>query len=127
MDPLPPNTDPMPPALRALALSLLIETVVPLLNRPRQVPGPPGPGERDEYAKAELWQALRGKCDELSALVLRADDPDEAAEYVLGYLPRHLEYVFEQLFGRKQAPILGAFKAAGRLALWDGGHDADPA
>jgi hypothetical protein len=40
----------------------------------------------------------------LSALVLRADDPRRAAGYVLGYLPKHLEYIFELLFGRKRLP-----------------------
>ena len=69
MDPLQPNTALLPPALRALALGLLIETVVPLLNRGQgEGPAPPGPGESGEDPRAELWQALRGKCDELSAL-----------------------------------------------------------
>src|SRR5205085_2263575 len=89
MDPLQSNTGLLPPTLRALALGLLVETVVPLLNKSRdEGAAPPGEGGRGAEDKAELWQALHGKCGELSALVLRADDPGEAAEYVLGYLPR---------------------------------------
>jgi hypothetical protein len=74
-----------------------------------------------------LWQAFRLKSAELSALVLRADDPGEAAAYVLAYLPKHFDYVFEQLYGRKRHPILGSGKAVGRVASRDGGHEADPA
>jgi hypothetical protein len=47
-----------------------------------------------------LWQATRCKCGELSALVLRADDPEEAAAFVLGYLPKHFKYVLEPAQGR---------------------------
>jgi hypothetical protein len=43
-----------------------------------------------------LWRALRCKCGELRALVLRADDPGEAAAYVLNYLPKHFEGVCER-------------------------------
>jgi hypothetical protein len=93
MDPLLPNGA-LRSFPRALALGLSIETVEPLLNQSIEGPLPP-PGQR------ELWQALRSKCGELSALVLRANDPGEAAEYVLGYLPKHFEYVFEQLFGQR--------------------------
>jgi hypothetical protein len=91
------NTSLLPPALRALALGLLVETPVPLPNRPRG--GGPmllGQGEGGPGGKADWWRAVRRKCGELSALVLRADDPAEAAEYVLGYLPKHLEHVFER-------------------------------
>ena len=43
MDSLQPNTALLPPALRALALSLLIEAVVPVLNKlPEGNPVPPG-------------------------------------------------------------------------------------
>jgi hypothetical protein len=55
---------------------------------------PPGAGNEAE-GKAALWQAMRCKCGELSALVLRADDPEEAAAFVLGYLPKHFKYVLE--------------------------------
>jgi hypothetical protein len=107
MDPLEPNTGLLPPALRALALGLLVETVVPLLNKAGEVGSiPPGPGEADGD-KAELWQALRCKCGELSALVLRAADPGEAAAYVLGYLPKHIEYVLELIHGQKRRPVVG--------------------
>jgi hypothetical protein len=112
MDPLQPNTGLLPPALRALALGLLVETVVPLLNNAREVGSPPpGPGEGDGDGKAELWQALRCKCGELSALVLRATDPGEAAAYVLGYLPKHIEYVLELIHGQKRRPVVGDRKA----------------
>jgi hypothetical protein len=139
MVPFQPNTGLLPPALRALALSLLVETVVPLLNKSREdTPVPPGQGENGADSKAELWQALRGKCGELSALVLRADDPVEATQYVLRYLPKHFEYVFEQLYGQKRRPLLGGFEAMCQPALRNGheaggqaalrnGHVADPA
>ena len=98
MNPLDPNTGLLPPTLRALALGLLVETVVPMLTRPEEEsPVSPDQGKQGVDAKAELWQELRGKCDELSSLVLRADDPEEAAAYVLSYLPKHFEYLFELL------------------------------
>ncbi len=128
MDPLQSNTGLLPPALRALALGLLVETVVPLLNKSRdERPVPLDQGERDADGKAELWQALHCKCGELSALVLRADDPEEAAEYVLGYLPKHLEYVFELVYGQKRRSVLTGFESVGPAALGDGVPDADPA
>ena len=97
MDPIQPNTTPLSPTLRALALGLLVETATPLLHQsPGESPLRPGQG------KCELWRALRCKCGELSALILRADDPHEAAAYVLGYLPKDLEYVFEQARGQKR-------------------------
>ena len=127
MDPLQPNTALLPPPLRALALSLLIEAVVPLLNKAREgSPVPPGQDERGADGEGELWQALRSKCGELSALVLRAQHPPEAAAYVLGYLPKHFEYVFEQLFGRKRAPVLTDFEAVRQVATRNGKHKADP-
>jgi len=108
MEPLPPNTAVLPPTLRAIALSLLIETVLPWLNHPAEgcpeLKGAGGPEGEDE-----LWQLLQRKCDELSALVLRANQPGEAAGYVLRYLPKHFDYVFEQLFGRKRLPVLDRF------------------
>jgi hypothetical protein len=122
------NTALLPPALRALALGLLIETGASLLNRSQEdSPGPQGPGESSANGEAEFWQSLRSKCGELSALVLRADNPDDAASYVLGYLPKHFEFIFEQLRGRKRRPILGDVEAARQLALQDGWHGADPA
>ena len=128
MDPLQPNTAPLPPALRALALGLLIENGISLLNRSREEsPASPGQGERGANGEGELWQALRCKCGELSALVLRAHDPGEAATYVLGYLPKQFEHVFEQVYGRKRRPVLGGFEAARQVALRNGWHDADPA
>jgi hypothetical protein len=66
------------------------------------VPG--GPDERGTAGNTELWQALRCKCGELSALVLRADDPQEAAAYVLSYLPKDLDYVIELVRGQKRSP-----------------------
>ena len=116
MDPLLSNTGLLPPALRALALGLLVETAVPLLNRPRQEPGrvgtaPPAPGrdERGAGGKAELCQALRCKCSELSGLVLRADDPGEAAAFVLDYLPKHFEYVFGLFSDQERRPAPAGF------------------
>ena len=117
MDPLHANTGLLPPGLRALALGLLVETVVPLLNNAREEsPVPPGPDEGGAEGKAELWQALHGKCGELSALVLRADDPGQAAAYVLRYLPKHLEYVCEVVRGRKRRaawPVSGSHTPPG--------------
>jgi hypothetical protein len=49
-----------------------------------------------------LWQALRLKCRELSALVCRAGRPGEAAVYVLDYLPAQFEYTIELLLGRQR-------------------------
>jgi hypothetical protein len=123
-----PNTALLPPALRALALGLLIETGVSLLNRsPEESPVPPGSDDIGTDGEGELWQNLRVKCGELSALVLRADHPDEAASYVLGYLPKHFDFVFEQLYGQKRRPVLGDCEAARQIALWNGWHGADPA
>ena len=128
MDPLQSNTGLLPPALRALALGLLVETVVPLLNKsPEEGPVPPGPGERGAEDKAELWQALRSKCGELSAVVLQANDPGEAAQYVLAYLPKQFEYVFELIYGQKRRPVLPCFESVGPAVLQNGVHDADPA
>jgi hypothetical protein len=77
-------------------LGLLVETVVPLLLKSRdESVAPPRAGDGEAETKAALWQAMRCKCGELSALVLRADDPEEAATYVLGYLPKHFKYVLE--------------------------------
>jgi hypothetical protein len=115
MNSLQPNTALPPSALRARALGLLPDTVVPLLNGSQdQSPVPAGRDQGDGNGEAVLWQALRCKCGELSTLLLRADDPGEAAAYVLGYLPKHLEYVFEQLFGRKRLPVMGG--SGGQLA-----------
>jgi hypothetical protein len=119
MDPFQPNTGVLPPALRALALGLLVETVVPLLNSSREVGSmPSGSGEGD--GKAELWQALRCKCGELSALVLRAADPGEAVAYVLGYLPKHFEYVLELIHGQKRRPVVSDREAVSPASLRNG-------
>jgi hypothetical protein len=108
MNPLPPNTGVLPPVPRALALSPLMETVVPRLSDSREASAAaPSPREADAENRAELWRALRSKCGELSVLVLRADDPAEAARYVLGYLPEHLDYVFELVRGPKPRLALG--------------------
>jgi hypothetical protein len=126
MDLLQPNTALLPPALRALALGILIETGVSFLNRPQEeIPVPPGQDERGANGEGELWQKLRSKCGELSALVLRADHPDDAASYVLGYLPKHFDFVFEQLHGRKRRPMLADFEAALQAALREAWHGAD--
>ena len=94
---LQPSTARLPPALRALALGLLVETALPL-SHPAPGGGTvlPGPGGGAVVDKADLWQALRRKCGELRGLVLQAGDPAEAAAYVLDYLPSHFEDVFEK-------------------------------
>jgi hypothetical protein len=126
MNPLHPNTGLLPPALRALALGLLVETVVPLLgNAPEEGPGPSGPGDGNGNGGAELWQDLRGKCGELSAIVLRAHDPGEAAAYVLDYLPKHFDYIFELLCSQKRRPSLDGLGTAWQVALQHGGRDAE--
>src|SRR5262249_14225619 len=103
METLQPNTAQLSPALRAHALSLLIETGASILNHPHaESPEPPGQGE--------LWQALRWKCGELSALVLRADDPGEAIPFVLASPPRPFQYAFGW-GGRKPPPALAHFEA----------------
>jgi hypothetical protein len=112
------NTGLLSPALRALALGVLVETVVPLLNNPGvEAPKPRGPGEAGADGNARLWEALRCKCDELSALVLRADDPGEAAAYALAYLPKHFDYVFELVQGQRRRRALGTPRN-GELHSW---------
>jgi hypothetical protein len=97
------TTGQLPPALRALAMGLVAEMAVPMLNESRPDSSvPAGRGGRSADAGAASWKALRWKCDELMALVLQADDPEEAAAYVLRYLPKHFEYVFKLLCGRKR-------------------------
>jgi hypothetical protein len=121
------NTAPLPPALRALALGLLIERGMTTLAGGSRDEPPPlvGLDQGDADGEGPLWQALRSKCGEIAALVLRADDPGEAAEYVLGYLPKHFEYVFEQLFGPKRRPVLRDSEAWSRVAGGDDEHEAD--
>jgi hypothetical protein len=128
MDPLEPNTGVLPPALRALALGLLVETVVPLLHNSREENSASADrcqGRAD--GQAELRQALRSKCGELSALVLRSDDPGEAATYVLGYLPKHFEYVFELIHGQKRRLVLGDLEAAWKDSLREDESDSGAA
>ncbi len=128
MGPSNSNTDLLPPALRALALGLLVETVVPVRNKSRaEGPVSPGRGERGPGGNAELCHALRCKCGELSALVLRADDPGEAAAYVLGYLPKHFEYMLDLLYCQKARRASGGPRVVGPVAPRDEGHGADPA
>jgi hypothetical protein len=122
------NTAPLPPALRALALGLLIETGVTMLGGARDEPPiPPGTEGVGAEGEGPLWQALRNKCGEISALVLRADDPGEAAAYVLDYLPKHFEHVFEQLFGRKQKRLPNRLESWGQVARGDAEPGAGPA
>jgi hypothetical protein len=118
------NTAPLSPALRALALGLLIETGVTRLSDSRDEP--PVPDRRDEGgagAEGCLWQAIRYKCGELSALVLRAERPGEAASYVLRYLPKHFDYVFEQLFGQLRRPVPNGSETWREVAVGGNGHE----
>jgi hypothetical protein len=102
MNHLDPNTGGLPPALRALAMGLVGETAMPMLNQsPHTAHALAGDGARGADSGSALWQDLRWKCDEILALVFQADDPEKAAAYVLSYLPRHVEHVFEYLCGRK--------------------------
>src|SRR5262249_20315387 len=96
-------------------------------NAREESPVPPGQDEGGTEGKTELWQALHGKCGELSALVLRADDPGLAAAYVLHYLPKHLEYVFEVVRGQKRRPVLGDLAAGCQVAPRQGEHHAGSA
>src|SRR5215211_6074271 len=74
MNPLDPNTSRLPPPLRALVMGLVVDMVVPLLNNSREENSVPARYDGDGAdARAASWQDLRWKCDELSALVLRAD------------------------------------------------------
>src|SRR4051794_16676540 len=121
-----PNTGLMSPTLRALALGLLVQTVVPALTRSAgEGPVPPDQDRGGPDATAELWQELRGKCDELSALVLRAENPEEAAAYVLGYLPKHFDYLFELLFGPRRGQLLDPVGKAFPSSHRNGKRDAD--
>jgi hypothetical protein len=119
----------LPPALRALALGLLVETVVPLINKALEEESTvlPGQGEGSASNETELWQTLRHKCGELSTLVLRADDPEEAASYVIGYLPKHIDYVFELVRGRTRSLSTCELKAGCRFVQQDRWHVIDPA
>jgi hypothetical protein len=84
-------------------MGLVVETVVPVLGKSQQKsPVPPVHGDIGADARAVSWPDLRWKCDELMALVLQTEDPHEAAAYVLGYLPKHFDYVFELLCSRKR-------------------------
>src|SRR5262249_19526465 len=98
------------------------------LTRSREErPVPRGPGEEGEEGKAALWQDLRCKCSELSALVLRADDPGEAAADVLGYLPKHFDYLFEILYSPRRHPVLHGSDGVRQVASRQGAVDAKPA
>jgi Na+-driven multidrug efflux pump len=128
MDPFQLNPAPSPQALSALAMRVLIEAVIPVLNRyGEESLVLPGPDEGGAAGQGELWQALRSKCAELTGMVLRANDPGEAAAYVLRYLPGHFDYVFEELFGRKRLPALGGFGGRPPVALRQEGPEAGPA
>jgi hypothetical protein len=71
MEPLQQDAVPLP-VLRALALSLLLETVLPLLNRPaEELPELHAPDVESPELEVELWRLLQRRCDELSAHVLR--------------------------------------------------------
>jgi hypothetical protein len=108
MNSQPPNLVPLPLPPRAFVLALRIDNVVTALNGlGEDRPGPGGSHWRDTFREVEMWQALRLKCGELAALVCRADRPGEAAAYVLGYLPTHLEDILEPLCGRKRHPAVG--------------------
>jgi hypothetical protein len=106
MNPVDPNTGKLPPSLRALAMGLVVETVVPMLGRSQHKNGAAaGHGARGDDAGPETWRDLRWKCDELMGLVLQTDDPQEAATYVLGYLPKHFDRVFELLSGQRREHV----------------------
>jgi Na+-driven multidrug efflux pump len=127
MDPFHPNTGPLSPTQRALALGLLVEMVEPLFTRSRgESPGPGARSERGGNGQSELWRNLRAKCDDLATLVLWADNREEAAAYVLGYLPKHLEYLFELLSMQKRVPLLDTVKAGGGVARRNGKHQSSP-
>jgi hypothetical protein len=100
-----PNTGGLPSTLRALAMGLVVETVVPMGKSPPMTPMLTGHGSCGTDARAASWRDIRWKCDELMALVFQTDDPKQAAAYVLGYLPKHIDYVFELLCGRKQERV----------------------
>jgi hypothetical protein len=105
MKSLDPNTGGLPSTLRALAMGLVVETVVPMGKSQPMTPMLTGQGSCGADARAASWQDIRWKCDELMALVFQTDDPKEAAAYVLGYLPKHIDYVFELLCGRKAEQV----------------------
>jgi hypothetical protein len=85
-------------------------------------PGSGAPSEKGGDGQAELWRNLRAKCDDLATLVLWADNREEAAAYVLGYLPKHLEYLFELLSIQKRTPVLDGVKAGTGAARRNGKH-----
>ena len=127
MDPFHPNTGPLSPTQRALALGLLVEMVEPMFTKSRgESPGSGAQSEKGPDGQAELWRNLRARCDDLATLVLWADNREEAAAYVLGYLPKHLEYLFELLSIQKRAPVLDVVEAGGGVARRNGQHHSTP-
>jgi hypothetical protein len=127
MNPFQPNTGPLSPTQRALALGLLVETVVPMFTKSRgESPGSGAPSERGGDSQAELWRTLRARCDDLATEVLWADNREEAAAYVLSYLPKHLEYLFELLSVQKRAPVLDSVEAGAGVARRNGKHHSTP-
>jgi hypothetical protein len=102
--------------------------VVPMFTRSRgESPGSGAQSERNGDGQAELWRNLRAKCDDLATLVLWADNREEAAAYVLGYLPKHLDYLFEllsipKLSIPKRAPVLDSVEAGDGVARRNGKH-----
>jgi hypothetical protein len=127
MDPIHPNTGPLSPTQRALALGLLVETVALTFTRSRgESPGSGAQSEKGPDGQAELWRNLRAKCDDLATLVLWAEDRHEAAAYVLNYLPKHLEYLFELLSIHKRAPVLDIVEEGGGVTRRNGKHHSTP-
>ena len=105
MNPLDPNTGRLSPCLRALAMGLVVETVVPTLGDSHKNGVATGHGATGADSTPKSWRDLRWKCDELMGLVLQTDDPQEAANYVLGYLPKQFGCVFELLSSRKEEGV----------------------
>jgi hypothetical protein len=61
------------------------------------------------------------------ALVLQADGPEEAAAYVLGYLPKHIEFAFAFLRGGKRRRVLEGFEAVRRVEVQTREHNGSQA
>jgi hypothetical protein len=109
--------------LHARVLGIQVGTVAPSGNVAREgaITTSPPLGEGGAENEPNLGQALRDRCHEVAALVLLADDPEEAAAYVLAYLPHHVAGIFARdpeeaaTYVLTYLPHPAACKKAGRL------------
>lgn len=95
------------PVLGMVQVSLL--SAVVLLRQALDTDGPASPSE--DGGEADLYRGIQTKHSEITALILRAEDPQTAAMFVLERLPQSLDYATELLYGPRRRPGLGSFVA----------------